>query len=70
MLKEFISLLTIEECVILSYIIMYAVIHGIKYHCIVIYATLSGRGYTTDILTTSLNWAWYLCIAYVLYNWV
>ena len=67
MIATFIETLTTAQMCVLVYFIFYGLLHGIKHHFIVLYAIFSGRGLSTDLLTTILNWLWYGSIACLLY---
>ena len=49
---------------------IYFLCYGIKYHVSVLVAIVTGRGYTSDTLTKTLNIFWYVSIGYLLYNFV
>lgn len=74
MIKEFIEnllpTLVMWDILAFIYFLCYAVKHGIKYHMIVVVSIVTGRGYTSDTLTKTLNIFWYISIVYLLYNFV
>jgi hypothetical protein len=70
MIKEFIDTLDLLETLILCWVVLYGVAHGVKYHLIVVVATFSRGGYSSDTMTDLLNWTWYISIMYLFYYFV
>lgn len=67
MIKEFLTTLDVVQVLVLFYFTGYGLLHGIVYHLTVVCSVISGRGYTTDLFTSVLNWLWYGSIAIILY---
>jgi hypothetical protein len=67
MFEEFVNSLTIIETVVLTYLTIYFLIYGVKYHLLALYGYLSGRGVSNNWLGVTLNWLGYASIACCLY---
>ena len=67
-MKEYILNATGGHQVLIFLVVVYGLVHGFRYVGIVWATALSGRKYSTDILTVSLQWSWYAAIVYLWLN--
>jgi hypothetical protein len=67
MIEQFVTALTLKQIIVLTYLIIYFLIYGVKYHLLALNGYLSGRGVSNDWLGRALNWLGYAAMACCLY---
>jgi hypothetical protein len=67
MIEQFILSLTSIQSVVLTYLVIYFLFYGVKYHLLALNGYLSGRGISNDWSGITLNWLGYAGIACCLY---
>jgi hypothetical protein len=67
MIEQFVMTLTVTQIGVLTYLTIYFLIYGVKYHLLALCGYLSGRGVRNNWLGITLNWLGYAGIACCLY---